>query len=52
MFERGAELLPLDEADLATLDALGRIIATSPDGLDEWLEVMVPAALPDGPARR
>ncbi|MEC4615769.1 helicase HerA domain-containing protein [Tsukamurella tyrosinosolvens] len=41
--ERGAELLPLDEADLATLDALGRIIATSPDGLDEWLTARRPA---------
>lgn len=41
--ERGAELLPLDEADLATLDALGRIIANSPDGLDEWLTARRPA---------
>ncbi|TWS19117.1 DUF87 domain-containing protein [Tsukamurella asaccharolytica] len=41
--ERGAELLPLDEADLATLDALGRIIANSPDGLDEWLMARRPA---------
>ncbi|MCS3778523.1 helicase HerA domain-containing protein [Tsukamurella ocularis] len=41
--ERGAELLPLDEADLATLDALGRIIAHGPDGLDEWLTARRPA---------
>lgn len=41
--ERGAELLPLDEADLATLDALGRIIANSPDALDEWLTARRPA---------
>ncbi|BDD83971.1 ATPase [Tsukamurella pulmonis] len=41
--ERGAELLPLDEADLATLDALGRIIANSPEGLDEWLAARRPA---------
>ncbi|NMD57778.1 MULTISPECIES: helicase HerA domain-containing protein [Tsukamurella] len=41
--ERGAELLPLDEADLATLDALGHIIANSPDGLDEWLTARRPA---------
>ncbi|MCA0156842.1 DUF87 domain-containing protein [Tsukamurella sp. M9C] len=41
--ERGAELLPLDEADLATLDALGRIIANGPDGLDDWLTARRPA---------
>lgn len=41
--ESGAELLPLDEADLATLDALARIIASSPDGLDEWLTARRPA---------
>ncbi|MGX9295988.1 helicase HerA domain-containing protein [Tsukamurella paurometabola] len=41
--ERGAELLPLDEADLATLDALSRIIANAPDGLDEWLAARRPA---------
>ncbi|WP_019202336.1 helicase HerA domain-containing protein [Tsukamurella sp. 1534] len=41
--DRGAELLPLDEADLASLDALGRIIASAPEGLDEWLASRRPA---------
>ncbi|MET9328447.1 DUF87 domain-containing protein [Tsukamurella sp. NPDC003166] len=41
--DRGAELLPLDEGDLATLDALSRIIANSPEGLDEWLTARRPA---------
>ncbi|NKY19337.1 ATP-binding protein [Tsukamurella spumae] len=41
--DRGAELLPLDEGDLATLDALSRIIANSPEGLDEWLIARRPA---------
>ncbi|GAB3129363.1 hypothetical protein GCM10027289_11580 [Tsukamurella serpentis] len=41
--DRGALLLPLDEGDLASLDALGRIIAAGPDGLDEWLTDRRPA---------
>ncbi len=41
--DRGAELLPLDEGDLASLDALARIIAHAPDGLDEWLAARQPA---------
>ncbi|ADG80007.1 AAA ATPase OS=Tsukamurella paurometabola (strain ATCC 8368 / DSM / CCUG 35730 / CIP 100753 /JCM 10117 / KCTC 9821 / NBRC 16120 / NCIMB 702349 / NCTC 13040)OX=521096 GN=Tpau_3423 PE=4 SV=1 [Tsukamurella paurometabola] len=41
--ERGAQQLPLDEGDLATLEALGRLIERAPDGLDEWLAARRPA---------
>ncbi|GAA1009662.1 hypothetical protein GCM10009551_092540 [Nocardiopsis tropica] len=41
--ERGAQQLPLDEGDLATLEALGRLIDRAPDGLDEWLTARRPA---------
>lgn len=41
--DAGARVLDLDEAELATLDALARIILRAPEGLDEWLLARRPA---------